>query len=190
MKRNIIALAALALLVAAAPGVHAAPITYDLSFTAGPDTLTGTIQTDGALGAIRATDITAWAFTVAGPDAISINSSAPGGILACNAVTCFAASAASLTFDFGSAAAIDTFADYTGLVGFVGAGNPKPTSPASIFSCAGNSSYDCTSAYTNSYTFNGDGVVATAATVPEPGTLALFVLGLAGAGLVKRRKPA
>jgi PEP-CTERM motif len=190
MKPNIVGLAALALLGAAGPIAHAASITYDSSFTDGSNTLTGTIQTNGTLGAITATDITAWAFTVTGPDAISINSSAPGGTLACNAITCFTASAASLTFDFASTTAIDTFADFTGVVGLVGTGHPDPTSPPLIFSCAGNSSYDCTSGFTNSYSFNANGEVAIAAAVPEPSTLSLLALGLAGASLVKRRKPA
>jgi hypothetical protein len=189
MKTNIVGLAVLTMLGVGGPAAHAAPISYDLSFTDGSNTLTGTIQTDGTLGAVAATDVTAWAFTVAGPDAISINSSAPGGVLACNATTCFTASASSLTFNFASSSAIDSFADFTGIVGLVGAGVSGPTSPALIFSCSGNTTYDCTSGYTKSYGFNSNGQVATAAAAPEPATLSLLALGLVSAGLAKRRKP-
>jgi hypothetical protein len=73
----------------------------------------------------------------------------------------------------------------TGIVGFVGTtarGGPL------VFSCAGNSSYDCTSRFTNSYIFPSDGVIGVAA-VPEPATLSLLGLGLAVIGVMRKRKP-
>src|SRR5438477_12988117 len=102
MKPRVLALIVIGLIGAMSPVAQAIPITYNLSFTNGTDTLTGSITTDGTIGGIFAADIVAWSFTDTGPKAFSMSSAGPNFIQCQGTGGCFTASASTLTFDFSS----------------------------------------------------------------------------------------
>jgi PEP-CTERM motif len=71
--RKTFAIFLLATVAAFARIANATPITYTIEPTvlSGGYTLTGTITTDGTIGAIAASDISSWAWTVTGPNTFS-----------------------------------------------------------------------------------------------------------------------
>jgi hypothetical protein len=80
--------------------VQATPITYVLSFAHDP--LTGTITTDGTMGALDARAITGWSFQAAVGAPSFISSIDPGANLACAPSGCgFTAEPSILTFASG-----------------------------------------------------------------------------------------
>src|SRR6476469_11185406 len=107
MKPRVLALIAIGFIGAMSPVAQAVPITYDLSFTNGTDTLTGSITTDGTIGGIFEANILAWSFTDTGPTAFSMSSASPNFIQCQGAGGCFTASSSTLTFDFLSTTHLD-----------------------------------------------------------------------------------
>jgi hypothetical protein len=61
--RRLLGLLAAAWCSVAAPS-HATTIIYDVNFSTGADSVTGTITTNGQFGALLSTDITAWSFVI------------------------------------------------------------------------------------------------------------------------------
>ncbi len=76
MRRSIVGLLAAALLCAWS--VASANIIYSVNLTDGTETVSGSITTDGNVGAITAADIVAWSLTASGVVDASIASTMPG----------------------------------------------------------------------------------------------------------------
>jgi hypothetical protein len=70
VRRRAIIYSVLALLGLSVFAAKASPITYDVNFSDGTNSVTGTITTVGNFGALSSSDITAWDLVIhAGPDA-------------------------------------------------------------------------------------------------------------------------
>ena len=153
----------------AIPGI-ASPAVYTVAVSDGTETITGSIATDGRVGAINANDISAWDFVASGPVSTSADSNDPGSSVECG-VTCISASESGLSFDFtasGSTFSLDEFAH--------GRWDLLASPPQRFMDVV-----DFSKGSATGYTFQQPAVdqfrFATAS-VPEPGTLVLLALGL------------
>lgn len=176
------------LFVLSASTVRAAPISYDLLYTSGANTLSGTIQTDGTIGNIFAGNILSWTFTQTGGIApFSISSSDIGAADQCLGTTgCYSATAATLTFNFDSVIANDPFATYqAGVVGITIA----PAAQAGIANVIRTTEIGTGPSPTNtSYSATTASGFASAEPVPIPAAFWLFSSGLIGLIGVARGK--
>lgn len=158
---------------------------YSLTTIAAPDgaTLTGTITTDGAIGVLSVTDITGWNFSISAgtftqPFALS---EATGEV--------------NIFGSYGFTATATELSYLTSLTTTVlfSLGPQSPTSPfvsfdqnvVSIFSPLGNETF--TWLY-DPNTRAPPSVVVAIATVPEPSTWAMIILGFAGVGFLAYRR--
>lgn len=194
-RARVLALVSIGLVGFMSSVAQAAPITYDLlSLTNGMDTLTGSITTDGTIGAISYANIMAWSFTDTGPAAFSMSSANPNFYQCQGASGCFTASPSTLTFDFRSTTTLDPHALFLqastplqGVINFYGAA----TTDCPPAGCVAVQSF--TTAIGNFWYVPGppDGVVGVVSTepgsVPEPGTISLFAAGLFVLGLMRRK---
>jgi hypothetical protein len=154
-------------------------------------TLSGTITTDGTIGTLTSADVTAWSFSVAGPTPYQLTSQNPGAFLVVSNLT---ASATEL-----SLAHTNTIGLIEGLT-LVG---PQPTAfpilsyqripGADVYTSFGDQGANSWSDFAPSppgLSLGGSTwIIATAATVPEPGTLTLALLGGAWIGAVQWMRP-
>lgn len=178
--KSLVAALTIAGLAAAA---SAAPLTYDVARTIGGATVTGTITTDGTIGNLATTNITAWSLKFSF-DSSSLDITQANSQFAVSG-SALTADIDSVDFDFAAASGFFLFQSPT-----FGTGNN--------FWCvnAVNSSCSQNAISTEQLRFNGanaqarQGVVEMAArgtAVPEPATLALTGLALLAAAVVRRR---
>lgn len=159
---------------------------YTINRTIGAGSVTGSVTTDGTLGALAAANITGWTLTLSeGGDTFGLTTG-NSGLLVNGILT---ATATQLLFDFAAPgrvlfqtpAADDLGNPFWCLEGFAtdcaiaGAGESvRASGPTTPF---------------ESTTYASEQVIGTRelATVPAPGALAVFAIGLAGLALARRR---
>jgi len=166
-------------------GVARADIIYNVyvTNTGGTETVTGTITTDGNTGPLASGDITAWDLMATGVDTFTISSADSGSSFVCDITGCgLSASLADLSPATGTA----YFEEVPGVL----PGSPPPSWDAILFSenlwsateCV-STSLHCQVGPDNNYAEEG-GLIAS---VPEPSSLAVLGLGLAGLGFARKR---
>jgi hypothetical protein len=188
MKRTLMCLLAAYL----APVAARADITYNISFNVGTGSVNGTIQTDGNIGALAATDITSWNLLVTEGtsfDLTPLNSNVQTDSSLPNLD--FTATATTLSYDFSSS-------DVNFLI------FRNPLFGSANYVCFEDLTRRCTSGLTSPsgdidvatsskapqlLDLTGVQVVATTGVTqtPEPGSLLLLGSGLLGVGPIKRR---
>ncbi len=174
-----------AVLAMAGVSASAATITYNVSQTIGSGSVFGTIQTNGALGVLAASDITGFDLTV----------SAPG-------VSVMLTQADSILRNEGnnlSATATDLFFNYDGAAGYLLFQQGSFGTGARYF-CNASTSADCFQGasavpeFFNSASAQYEGrsglqsIASVAGAVPEPASWSLMIGGFAATGLVVRRR--
>lgn len=172
----------------------AVPI-YTAVFTSGPDTLTGSLETDGTTGALALSNIIAWSWTQTGPTLnFTISSTGPNPLFGSNMAfqTGFTATASTLTwthipslsFQFLNRAGVSP-GDLQEQVDFSSAGTGLGALRC-LHPCATVSS-QVSYPILPPYIFTA---VTPPTTVPEPSTFGLLGVGLLGLGFMRRRRAA
>jgi hypothetical protein len=159
---------------------------YSVNDTVGIGSVTGTIQTDGHIGTLTTADILNWTlhlndgtntFDLVGPQSASNAAEVDG--------TSFTATASGLFFDFG--ANNGDFVEFRNPASF----------PTSDYLCLQDVQAKCSgdsSDFVLRVSPDGEqitresGNVEIAEVVPEPASSALLIAGLAGLGILRRRK--
>ena len=169
---------------------NADPITYQVDLAIGEGTVLGTVTTNGVEGEVSAADITAFDLVVYdGIDSFMLNESIGFANFGGDTTSMLIASQTSLTFNFDGADGWFTFENafvpdesYRFLGWFQ---DPGVISIRHQGIIGGHDDVDIA-------VFGQEGFyeIGTVASVPEPGTLALFGVGLFGLGILRAMKTA
>jgi hypothetical protein len=175
----------LAVFVAAVSSPAAASMVYSVNLVttstagSGTETFTGTITTDGTLGALTASNFVDWAITGAGPVSIGVSQAGPGGSVSCGPSGC-GINATSTELDLTGGGGF-TFDNFSGLInittlqlGFGGAGFGYPYLVTAIIA----PSMSPPSGGFFGYSTATIATVSSTSTVPEPSTTALIAIAL------------
>lgn len=170
-----------ALLAALAPLPSQANIVYNVNFGG----ITGTIETDGAIGALGPTDYVGFNLTYAEP---GFSTHASGTTVN---VSCFGPCSLSAT-----ASALSLITSTEASTRFSDAGDPGNGINIAYVLNGGNYAYITASNANGDYRtplFNGSsfadfGTASTVQGVPEPGALSLVAAGLTGVAVARRRR--
>jgi hypothetical protein len=187
-----------AALLLAASAAEAAPIRYDFNLSGGGATLTGQVTTDGSLGVITGSNLTDWAFNLAGPFTLAISSAAGNFLQEFAGLPVFEATATELFVMAHSPTGGDNQQLFFRPAAATSCGAPvlsfNRLGGAGGFSSVGFASDPCVggSIFGEITRTGGALLVATAqplvSGVPEPASVALALLALSAAGVATRAR--
>ena len=187
----------LAVFVAAMPSHAAASAIYSVNLVTTPiagggtETFTGTITTDGTLGALSASNFVDWAITGSGPFSISV-SQALGGSVSCGPSGC-GVTATSTELDLTGSGGF-TFENFSGLINMtvwqIGFGGGGGFGYPQIIEAIIIPSMGSPSGGFFGYSAATIATVSSTSTVPEPSTIALIAIAmiLLSTGKATRRR--
>jgi hypothetical protein len=168
----------------------AAPITYSLTNDYLSDIglggiLSGTITTDGQLGALSKGNITNWDITISWDGISNTITPANSAVAVYLPVSGLSATATALSFQFNASSWNDfSFARVPEVSGIYGYYIDWLAYPGvnNFFASPNGVTYG------NSFAAQGNQIIAEVAAVPEPSTWAMMILGFAGIGFMAYRR--
>ena len=163
----------------------AAPITYTVDQTIGAGGVTGTIQTNGAIGVLTDADIIAFMLTVTGNGAsVMLNQS--DSVVRTEGIN-FSATATNLFFDFSGPSGYLLFQKDNFGTGMKYYCNSSVDGDCFQGASAVPESFNSMSAQVEGR--RGNQIIATVTLVPEPAGWALMLAGFGLTGVAMRRRP-
>lgn len=182
MRRGVCILAAYLTLAGGLVGAEASPITYSVDRTVGAGSVIGTIETDGATGVLSQSNILAWNLELNGVGAsFNLTSGMAGNSVVELTGSDLTAAPGALSFNFnGSDGGYLLFQDGLFSGSHYYCDQAGPSGPCIVGESVVPEFYTDASAQIVPRT--GTQVIGTAATVPEPGPLALGSIYLAAVG--------
>jgi hypothetical protein len=169
-------------------GSSASAATYNVDFSSGANSISGTVTTDGTLGTLALGNILDWNLTAAhAPYSAQFTGPLSGGnsLISAWQGNALSATATDLLFDFGASFAVVGIAKPNGCCAILLYSKDNGANTPAIFLAVGNSPTDGVSVVLP----GPEGIVSIAtATTPVPGALPLFATGLGVFGLAAWRR--
>ena len=186
--RQTISALAIALAALGANGAYAAPITYDVNQIIGPGSITGTITTDGTIGTLSAANITGFNLilndgtktaTLSSPGLVFVNANTSSSAGTPNGAD-LTATSTNLFFNYSGSDAGDFVLEgdptFNGEICYTSTSNCWGPTGVGLY----NVGLDGQSVFISQ---TGNQIIAS---VPEPSTWAMLLLGLFGVGFMMR----